>query len=214
MSCFNLMMVLAYANSAVSSISEPLQVEEIQNSLVKVSLFLGIISSVAVIVSAIAAFAQWKKTKRFHKIEFIQSLRSNMYDDKDVAEVLHSFDYESQWYSEEFHQNKHPQIEVDKTLSLLEYACYLLNKKYIEEEDMFQIKYDIDRAISNHQVQNYLYNLWRWVDKLNKEKRDEESDSNEHLFPYSNFLQYGKDNGYIEEDFGNENNSKYQYYDI
>ena len=208
------MMVLAYASSAAASIPEPLQVEEIQNSLVKVSLFLGIISSAAVIVSAIAAFAQWKKTKRFHKVEFIQSLRSKMYDDKDIAEVLHNFDYELEWYSEEFHINKHPQIEVDKTLSLLEYACYLLHKKYIDEEDMFQIKYDIDRAISNHQVQNYLYNLRRWIVKLEKEEGDEGSDLNARIFPYSNFLQYGIDNGFIGEDFDDENNSKYQYYDI
>ena len=195
-----LIMLLTYANDIVSTIPDPLKVEEIQNNLVKVSLFLGIISSTAVIISAIVAFVQWKKTKRFHKIEYIQNLRSKMYDDKDVAEVLYRFDYDLPWYSASFHCEKHPQIEVDKTLSLLEYACYLLNKKLLDEEDMFQIKYDIDRAIGNYQVQDYLYNLFHWTRNCGTQ------------IPFSNFLQYGRDNGFINEDFEKPDNSKYHNY--
>lgn len=200
MNYIHLMIVLAYAYHTTTNLPNPLPVQEIQNNLVKVSLFLGIISSIAVIISAIVAFVQWKKTKKFHRIEYIQNLRSKMYDDKDIAEVLYMFDYDLPWYSADFHNTKHPQIEVDKTLSFLEYACYLLNKKLIEKEDMFQIKYDIDRAIGNFQVQDYLYNLYHWT----KRSRTQIS------FP--NFLQYGQDNGFISKDFEETDNSKYHKY--
>ena len=197
MNYIHLMIVLAYAYNTTTNLPNPLPVQEIQNNLVKVSLFLGIISSIAVVISAIVAFVQWKKTKKFRRIEYIQNLRSKMYDDKDIAEVLYMFDYDLPWYSADFHNTKHPQIEVDKTLSFLEYACYLLNKKLIEKEDMFQIKYDIDRAIGNYQVQDYLYNLYHWTKQSGTQ------------IPFPNFLQYGQDNGFISKDFEEPNNSKY-----
>ena len=197
MNYIHLMIVLAYAYNTTTNLPNPLPVQEIQNNLVKVSLFLGIISSIAVVISAIVAFVQWKKTKKFRRIEYIQNLRSKMYDDKDIAEVLYMFDYDLPWDSADFHNTKHPQIEVDKTLSFLEYACYLLNKKLIEKEDMFQIKYDIDRAIGNYQVQDYLYNLYHWTKQSGTQ------------IPFPNFLQYGQDNGFISKDFEEPNNSKY-----
>lgn len=200
MNYIHLMIVLAYAYNTTINLPNPLPVQEIQNNLVKVSLFLGIISSIAVIISAIVAFVQWKKTKKFHRIEYIQNLRSKMYDDKDIAEVLYMFDYDLPWYSADFHNTKHPQIEVDKTLSFLEYACYLLNKKLIEKEDMFQIKYDIDRAIGNFQVQDYLYNLNHWTKRSGTQ------------ISFPNFLQYGQDNGFISKDFEETDNSKYHKY--
>ena len=177
----------------------PISVSEEQNWLVIISIVFGLLSSVAVILSAFFAYFQWKKSNYFNGIKYVQSIREQLYD-SDVAEVLFWFDYDIPWYSLEFHRTKDPQIKVDKTLSVLDYACYLKSKKYIDEDQFSIIKYDIDRAICNFHVCEYLYNLHHWTKKCGTN------------MSFSFLLQYGRDCGKIKEDFDDINSIRYRHY--
>ena len=184
----------------VQNLQKPLEVSERQNPLVITSLFLGMISSVAVVISALYAYKQFKRTKKFNGVKYVQRIREKLYDDYDIAEVLYWFDYDVPWYSATFHNTKDPQLKVDKTLSVLEYACYLKAKQFINNEQFSIIKYDIDRAITNNQVQEYLYNLHHWTKLCNTN------------MSFSFLLQYGRDKGVINDEFDNKNSALFRHF--
>lgn len=192
----SLLLTLLQVAKMVTTISEPINVVEQQNLLIKISLISGIISALAVIITAIITYNNWNKTKKFKRIEYLQSLRAKLYDDKDVAEVLYKFDYELPWYSETFHTTPYPQIHVDKALSVLEYICYLLKNDFIDQEQFLFFKYDLERALTNAQVQDYLYNLYHWTNEIHTP------------MAFSCFLEYGKANGYFDAEFEDKNSYK------
>ena len=188
------------SSSQVLRLPDPLPIMEQQNALVTISIVLGLISSVAVIVSVIIAYCQWKKSKKFDGVKHVQLLREKLCDDKEVAVAILWFDYDFEWYSDKFHSDMETQRKIDKTLSVLEYACYLKDKRFINDEQFSLVKYIIDRTITNFQVQEYLYNLYHWTEKCGTE------------MSFSFLLKYGKNKGVIDSEFDNNKSKRYRHF--
>lgn len=184
----------------ITEIPNPVQVIEQESAILTVSLILGSISSVAVIVSAVFAYLQWKKVKYESKVRLVEIVREKIYDDKDVQHILYLIDYGYHWYDEKFHNTEEPQMSVDKTLSIMEYVCYMYNQKILEEKEFELIKYDIDRIAQNHDIQEYLWNLYHWSKKI------------ETRCSFLNFINYSIENKLWEENFRNDKSVLYEKY--
>ena len=174
---------------AISGIPDPLHVQEQESVILTVSLVLGSFSSLAVICSAVFAYLQWKKTKYENKVHLVELIREKLYDDKDVRHIIYLIDYGIHWYDAAFHNSEEPQGSVDKTLSIIEYACYMCNQGILGPKEFELIKYDIDRITQNRDVQEYLWNLFHWCNKIKSR------------CSFLNVINYALENGLWGEDF-------------
>jgi len=112
----------------------PLEVHEKTSLILFISLLFGSISSIAIVVSALFAYLEWKRTRFENKVNLVEKIREQLFNDNDVLKVIYLMDYNDlNWYNEIFHYKKDLQMAVDKTLSIIEYVCYLKNEKILGE---------------------------------------------------------------------------------
>lgn len=185
---------------SMPTIPEPLIIEENQSILLIISLILGSISSLAVIVTAIFAYLQWKKAKFESKVAIVANLREKLFDDKNVRESLYKVDYGEYWYTPKFHEEKEPQMSFDKLLSIFEYVCYLQNKKVIGKDESDLIRYSLEKVLRNEQVQAYLFNLYHYSERLGTN------------CSFANIIQYALENKYWDEQFKDKDWDKFTYF--
>jgi len=178
-------------------IPDTVEIHDNASVFVIISLILGSISSLAVIFSAIFAYLQWKKSKYESKIQLVEKIREKLYDDKDSRHVIYLIDYSVSWYSAHFHKTEEPQGSVDKTLSIIEYSCYLLNQKILGEKEFDLIRYDADRIIQNYDMQAYMFNLYHWCKRINTR------------CSFLNIINYALDNGLWPNDFLDYSSERY-----
>ncbi len=126
---------------------------------------IDIATLVLAIVGSVLGYKQWKKSVILKRAEFINELTMNIRTDKNIRRVIYNIDYGVDWYDEKFHCSGELEAEVDKTLSYFSYICYLREQKLIEDADFCFFKYEIDRILTNNQVQDYLYNLYHFCGK-------------------------------------------------
>ena len=188
--------------SSVSIISALYQVHMfIENELfTDITTILGLLASVAIIISAAFAIFQWKKTKRFNGVKHIQQLRADLYNDNEIIETFYMFERNEQWYTPDFHKTNEVQRKVDKTLSVLEHACFLRMNKYIDKNQFTIIQYQVEKTLSNIQVQAYLHSFKHGLPMYGLPM----------LFPC--LIKYGSRKGLLPEDFMNINSSIYSQY--
>lgn len=192
----------------IDTLPDPVHIVEKQSVLVIVSLFLGCVSSLAVIVSAIVAYREWGRKNADDRMQLLQDIRSRLFDDPDVIKTIYMFDYDDEennpnrknWYDGNFHNTQELQMIVDKTLSIFEYVCFLSNKGKIGKDELDIVKYRLDRVLVNVQVQAYLFNLYHWCKEANSR------------CSFQNLIEYGTKEKMIGEDFYDEKSEKYPHY--
>ena len=124
------------------------------------------ISQVMTIVGGLFVFYQWQHNNRLKRADYINKLTEKIRTDEMIKETIYMFEYDENWYSEEFYSSGDLEIKVDKTLSYFSYICYLKSRGIITKKELCFFQYELDSIFRNHQVQDYLYNLYHYSNGL------------------------------------------------
>ena len=156
-------------------------------------------SALIVLGGSIGAIIQWRKTNKIRRSELMMQIVEQLrYDDKTVK-TIYMFDYDPTWYNDKFHNgdNEH---QVDKTLSLFNYICYLNKIRLLSGKEFSVLKYEITRTLMSPSVQGYLWNLHHFSLKFNQPSS------------FDFLIQYGLNQGFIPQDFKDKHCARYKQY--
>ena len=156
--------------------------------------YFTIASSLAVVIGVIFGFITWRKSMVIKRAEYVHSLREKFFDDKDVADVIYTVEYDEQWYDYSFHGGSEMERKVDKTLSVCDYVCYLYGNKLISEKEFELFEYDLCRIFNNNGVLKYMDFLSHWSNDFLNIK-----------FPFSQLEKFGQK--YLKKDVSSSNSS-------
>ena len=117
--------------------------------------------SIFAIFGGITAILQWNNSIKIKRAEYL----SNLYDklnNETIKSIIYMFDYnKTKWYDENFHKGgSQLEIDVDETLNLFSFICYIYERKLISQKEFNFFKYQLDRSLSSPQVEEYLYNVY------------------------------------------------------
>lgn len=117
----------------------------------------------ALILAAIGglfSLIQWRKSVAIKRAEFVEAITQKLHYDKDILKTFYMIDYSEFKYDERFHSVGNPiQVDVDILLSTLDYLCYLLDRRLINENDIVSDLYILKRVCLDIEIQCYLWNL-------------------------------------------------------
>ena len=130
-----------------------------------ISDIIAVISALIVVVGGVFAFIKWKKATGIQRAEYINELTSKIREEKDIAEVIQMFEYNTPWYGLGFH-GSNIEKSVDKTLSYFSYICYLRKMRIITKKEFMFFKYEVEHLLLNPQVKDYLYNIHHYSNAL------------------------------------------------
>lgn len=161
---------------------------------------ISIVSIVLAIIGAAFGFYQWKKSIRIKRAEYIEKLTEKIRTDNDIKEMVYTLDYGLLWYTSAFHNSGELERKMDKTLSYFSYICYLYSSRLISKKEYAIFKYEIERILTNDQVNKYFYNLYHFAKKF------------ETPMTFSFLFEYGEKHNKFEKDFYDKNSPKYKKY--
>ena len=156
--------------------------------------FRNLIAAATLVLAVIAGFralAQWKESKRIKRAEYIKELTDKIRSDDDIAKTLYQIEYNVFIYSMNFHGSGELERQVDKTLSYFSYICYLKKHKILTSDEFRFFDYEVTRIFQNMDIVNYLYNLYHFSQKQ------------ERPISFCYLVDYGLENGLLDEDFTN-----------
>ena len=159
---------------------------------------ISIVSIVLAIIGAAFGFYQWKKSIRIKRAEYIEKLTEKIRTDNDIKEMVYTLDYGHLWYTSAFHNSGELERKMDKTLSYFSYICYLYKSRLISKKEFAIFKYEIERILTNDQVNKYFYNLYHFAKKFKTP------------MTFSFLFEYGEKHNKFEKDFYDKNSPKYK----
>ncbi len=152
-----------------------------------------------IVVSGVWALVQWNYNLRLQRSESLEKLVAKFRSEEELCEMLYRIDKNEEWYTKGFHDGKKLERQVDKLLTYLSYLCYLKENNVIKSNEFDFIKYYIDQTLRNKSTQDYLFNLLHYLQGKGMD------------FPFPLLLNYAKKNGFIKDDFWNEDNADFQH---
>lgn len=163
-----------------------------------------VISSMATAVSAVIAsvallltYLNYRQKLKAEHADRMFNLFLGTKKNKEIADFFQLIDYSAKgWYNKDFHKGNYEQL-VDNTLIQFNYIVYLFEQKLLTKEEFNQYKYEIDKIVSNADVQHYFFNLYHYSQKANLP------------FKFDELLKYGSINGFINNDFYKLNSTNY-----
>ena len=111
------------------------------------------------IVGGVWAIWRWRTYVGFKRSMLFQELVSRNRFDKEMRSFIYILDDDEKiWYKERWGGSKKGEV-VDKVLFHFCYEIYLHKHRYIGKEEFQPLSYEINRALVNPQMQDYLFNL-------------------------------------------------------
>lgn len=108
-------------------------------------------------------FYQIHRSNQVKQAEFISTLLDHIRFNERVMNAVYIIDYNSNWYNEKFHGSGEMEKNIDAFFSVIDYVCYLFNRKLLSKKDFLIFKYEVLRICNNYQCQCYLWNLYHWA---------------------------------------------------
>lgn len=161
---------------------------------------ISIFSLLFFVVGAVFGYIQWKKSLSIKRAEYIEKLTKTIRTDDDIKEMMYRLDYGHEWYSSSFHDSGELEEKTDKTLSYFSYICYLYKSHLISRKEFDIFKYEIERILTNVQVQRYFYNLYHFSSK------------NGAPMSFYFLFKYGEKHDKFGKDFYDKNSARYANY--
>ena len=154
---------------------------------------LSLITILFAVLGGVFAYAQWRKSIRLRRSEFINQIIEKLRFDEDMVKAVYLIDYNDDWYHERFHDESQEEILIDKLFSYLTYICYLIETKNITKREFQIFDYELRSACECPSTQAYLWNLY-WFSK-----------SRNSICPFQYLIDYGITHNIISiEDFRKE----------
>lgn len=156
----------------------------------------ALISLVSVVVNIIICCISSRQKKKEISMTLLHELVIELNTSPCFNKTFYLFDYGASWYSSAFHRDKELQNDVDATLSFFSCICYLRMTGQLNDAQFSFFSYRICRTLSNEGVQAYLYNLYRFTQRIQAP------------MPFSQLFEYAEKEGYLPKDF-KENSGKF-----
>lgn len=157
---------------------------------------LSIISISVVIAGGIFSLFQWRHQIKINRSKsIIEMLRETL--SGDVNDFIYMIEYGELWYQAGFAGSKKERV-VDKALSYFSYICYMYTKKIITDEEFSLEAYSIVRTLNDHQVQNYLFNIY---ELSKKQKIKEDKGGKLKTYDFCALIDFGIEKEILPKDF-------------
>ena len=114
---------------------------------------------IPIVGAGVWAIWKWRTYVGFKRSMLFQELVSRNRFDKEMRSFIYILDDdEKEWYKEDLVGSEMGEV-LDKVLFHFCYEIYLRNNRYIGKEEFQPLSYEINRALVNPQMQDYLFNL-------------------------------------------------------
>lgn len=160
---------------------------------IKLSDIISAVSLCFVIWGAVRAYREWCNKKQFQRASYLNEFQEKARTDEEIRDTLYMFEYDQHWYNKDFHSNKKLEPKVDKTLDFYSYICYLKAQRLIDQAEFRIFEYRIKHLLMNRGVQDYLYNLYHYANRLKRQ------------LSFVDLYKYGKKNHLFAHGFKNKN---------
>ncbi len=122
------------------------------------------IELIAAICGGIIAIFQWKESNNNRRAEYLDTLLTKLWENKDIQNFILINDYDESWYNEQFHRSNDKTISVlaDKTLSFMNYICYVVKVKIIKKEERALFDYYLSALALCKDMRCYLFDLYQY----------------------------------------------------
>lgn len=161
---------------------------------------LNFVSICLVLLGGCFGYIQWRESIKIKRAEYINELTEKIRTDDDIKEIIYILEYDHIWYNSKFHDSGELERKMDKTLSHFSYICYLYETGQIKEKEFGFFKYEIERILSNFQVQSYFFNLYHFAQKI------------EVPITFKYLFEYGEDHEIFDDSFYDSTSKKYCHY--
>lgn len=109
-----------------------------------------------------------------------------------MAGAVYVVDYNALKYKKEFHGSK-DDLAMDVLISYADYICFLFENKFLKENEMSLLEYEIRRILTNQEIKNYLWNIYNFSKKLDCTAK------------YESLINYGINKKLVDENIKDEN---------
>ena len=135
---------------------------EVVNKLI--SFVIDNIELLVAICGGIFALLQWKESNTNKRAEYLNSLLEKLWENKDVQDFILLNDYDKDWYNEEFHRSNDKTLPTlaDKTLSFMNYICYVVDVKIIRKKERGLFDYYLSALAQCKDMKRYLFDLYQY----------------------------------------------------
>ena len=137
------------------------------------TIFLFLLNNIELIVAVcggIIALFQWKESNNNRRAEYLDTLLTKLWENKDIQNFILLNDYDKDWYNEEFHRSEDKTIPTlaDKTLSFMNYICYVVEAKIIQKKERALFDYYLSALAQCKDMRRYIFDLYQYSILNNK----------------------------------------------
>ena len=122
------------------------------------------IELIAAVCGGIIALFQWRESNTNRRAEYLNSLLEKLWDNKDIQDFILRNDYDKEWYNEAFHRSDDKTLPAlaDKTLSFMNYICYVVDIKIIRKKERGLFDYYLSTLAKCRDMRRYLFDLYQY----------------------------------------------------
>ena len=161
-----------------------------------------ILTFLVALTGVVLALREYILSNALQKSKALYDILTDIKKDQGMFNIFYKIEYGNFSYDISFHNNREEK-DLDRLLLLLSYACYLKERKLVSDAEFNQIRYIINRTLSNTEVQNYLYNVYHFSDQLPKKNTESKKEDN-HLLEdclFRPLIKYGQETRQIADGF-------------
>ena len=168
-----------------------------ETTTIMISTIATAISAVVATATLVLAYLKYREKVKAEHAERMFDLLTTTRKDPNVVNFFERIDYsENGWYGEGFTHSESEPV-VDNALLQFEHILYLKAQKLLNKEEFSHYQYEIDKIVSNRDVQRYFFNLYHYTQRAKLP------------FKFTKLLEYGIAKQYIDKDFFNKDSYNY-----
>ena len=142
---------------------------------------IAIVSACLTFVGLIFTAAQLWRKKNVDEAKLVADMQDKIRSSSAIPAIESYLDYSVPWYDDNFH-NSDFEHKMDDFLAIMNYVLFARSVHLIGERTSRIFEYDLERTVTNEDCLCYLWNLYHWSAKRNKQ------------CPFSYLISYAKEN--------------------
>lgn len=126
--------------------------------------FLDFIGFLLTVIGGGFALLQWRASIKTNRANYVEDILNKVMDDAQIQKFQRLADYGTDWYTEDFHRGKSPEIAqiADRTLFTYNYICYLYDTKIINKDELEIFTYYMLALAHDDELTCYFLDLYQY----------------------------------------------------